>query len=259
MSEKPQDQNGRSKAAADSSGRKTLRFLLGALLVVMTVIAIVTEIGELASMLKPGAIANQSMFSIPSEITLRFTSCNYNFLFFCEQKPGVENCEQKIRDEAEQEVCIATVTSPSFNAAAVPTPKWQTIPYVNVVLYSFVMLPRLPDSIIHMLKKRWGHGPMEFWLGVFFVLAYIALVVVVLKGKSPMKFWYFVLAIVFGPYLVIGVFWILQHALLGASAGAQAVTAFILGIFGPPLCTAACLGHDLDMVAHVFKRMRKRA
>jgi hypothetical protein len=121
-----------------------------------------------------------------------------------------------------------------------------SIPYLTTIIYAAEMLPRLPDAIHHMLKLRWGLGHLEFSMGVVFTLAYITLIVLALRSKSNLKFLYFVLGIVYGPYLILGIFWILQHALLGAASGVSATAAFLISLLGVPGCLLTCIGHESE-------------
>jgi hypothetical protein len=231
--------------------------------IVLTAVAVcivfIFDTGELVKSFKGAEAKTSGMFSIPSQIFDEFKSCNYEYLFVCELKPGVAKCRSEAAGYDEQEVCISMATSPAFGAPAPATRWWESIPMLNVIAYAGVMLPRLPDALIQMLKERWSEGRLEFSLGVVFVLAYFALMVVALRSKSSANFWFFVLAVVYGPYLVIGVFWVLQQAFAGAAAGASALAAWLISAVGLPTCLLICVGHDAESVAKAFKVFGKRA
>src|SRR5579863_9931484 len=67
---------------------------------------------QLAKGVNTETVANPSMFSIPSEITIRFVECNYQYIFHCDLKPGVAKCLRENSDENEQGVCIMNAISP---------------------------------------------------------------------------------------------------------------------------------------------------
>jgi hypothetical protein len=161
MSENPQSSSGNHDAEQPSVRRSGFRYLWSVLTVAVFVIAFIFDIGELLKQADMKTVENTSMFAIADEITTRFTACDYNYLFFCQLKPGVEKCESEKSDQ-EEAVCVSMVTSPPPGAPPVPTPLWKRISYVKVALYSFVMLPHLPDALLHMLKLRLARGNIEF-------------------------------------------------------------------------------------------------
>lgn len=210
-------------------------------------IVLIFDTGEFLKAVNVKAVGNQSMFSIPSEIFSRFDSCDYRALFVCDVKPVDAKCyRENPRDPEERGVCIAVVNS--FQPAVAPsfTDRLASIPYLNIVLYSVVMLPRLPDALFQMLKDRWRMGHLEFSLGVVFVAAYITLMIVALREKSSMKLWAFIGAVVYGPYLILGVFWLLQHALLGAAAWATDAAAGLVSAFTLAGCLLISVGHSTE-------------
>lgn len=203
------------------------------------------------------AATNQSMFSIPAEISDRYNSCDYKYLFFCEPKstdaPGCENLTGIARS-----TCILTENGQAGSGADHPS-RWASVPFVNVIVAAAEILPRLPDAVIYMLRERWGRGSLEFSLGLVFVLAYVTLLVVALRQESPLNFWLFALAVVFGPYLMLGVFWLLQQALAGAAAETSKVAAILVSLIGLPGCLAVCIGHDFKSAVKVVGEIRRGA
>jgi hypothetical protein len=258
MSESPQvtSENRDAKPAQVRHGG--LHYLKIGVTIVVLVIAFVFDVGELLKQVNLKTVANPTMFSIPSEITTRFKACNYNYLFFCELKPAAAPCVNVRFSESEEEVCISVATAPE-NDGPPRLPSWMSIPYLTTIIYAAEMLPRLPDAIHHMLKLRWGMGHLEFSMGVVFTLAYITLVVLVLRSKSKIKFLVFVLAIVYGPYLILGIFWLLQHALLGAASGISAGAAFLISLLGVPGCLLTCIGHEGESIMKTVSVVGKGA
>jgi hypothetical protein len=258
MSENPQVPSGNGDAKAAHVHHGGFHYLRIGVTILVLVIAFIFDIGELLKQVNMKAVANPSMFSIPSEITTRFKACNYNYLFFCELKPAAAPCVDVRLSESEEAVCISVAVSQA-NDGPPRLPSWISIPYLTTAIYAAVMLPRLPDAIHHMLKYRWGLGHLEFSMGVVFTLAYITLIVVVLRSKSTLKFLYFVLVIVYGPYLILGVFWLLQHALLGAASGVSASAAFLISLIGVPGCLLTCIGHESESIVKAVSVVGKGA
>jgi hypothetical protein len=194
---------------------------------------------------------NQSMFSIPAEMSDRYNSCNYKYLFFCEAKSTfiLPECE-KLSGLA-RSTCILTASGKKSI--------WASIPYVNVVIGAVELLPRLPDAVIHMLGKRRGRGSLEFSLAVLFVVAYITTLVVALRQQSPSNLYLFAFMLIVGPYLVLGVFWLFQYALAEASLGANKAAAALLTTFGLPGCLLICIRHDLRSLAKVAEEIHRGA
>jgi hypothetical protein len=258
MSENPQVSSGNRDAKPAQVHRGGLHYLKIGLTILVLVIALVFDLGELLKQINMKTLANPTMFSIPTEITTRFKACNYNFLFFCELKPAAKPCVDVRLSESEEAVCISVATAPE-NDGPPRLPSWISIPYLTTIIYAAELLPRLPDAIWHMLKLRWGMGHLEFSMGVVFTLAYITLIVVVLRSKSTIKFLLFVLAIVYGPYVILGIFWLLQHALLGAASGVSASAAFLIWLLGVPGCLLTCIGHESESIAKAVSVVGKGA
>jgi hypothetical protein len=258
MSENPQAHSGNRDVKPTQVHHGGFHYLKIGLTIVVLVIAFVFDIGELLKQVNMKTVANPSMFSIPSEITTRFKACNYNYLFFCELKPAAAPCVNVRLSESEEAVCISVATAPE-NDGPPRLPSWISIPYLTTIIYAAELLPRLPDAIHHMLKLRWGLGHLEFSMGVVFTLAYITLIVLALRSKSNLKFLYFVLGIVYGPYLILGVFWLLQHALLGAAAGVSASAAFLISLLGVPGCLLTCIGHESESIVKAVSVVGKGA
>ena len=217
------------------------------------VLVIVYNIGELLR--TPGVdelAKNQSMFSIPTEMSDRYNSCDYRYLFFCEPKSTSIPAACVALTGLARATCILTDNGQAGSAPP-QAPSWTSIPVVKVVVGAVVILPRLPDATIHMLQKRWARGRLEFSLGLVFVFVYVTLMVVALRQESSTKLWAFAAVVVAGPYLVIGIFWLFQHALAGASAGAEKFAAFMVASLGLPACLLVCIKHDAASLAKVIK------
>jgi hypothetical protein len=258
MSQEPQDPHGNNQTVKEPAEKKGSSSLSVHHIVTLAVlfIVIVYNIGEL---LKTSGVAeaatNQSMFSIPAEMSDRYNSCDYKNLFFCEPKStDVPGCENLVG--VDRATCILTDNGRADSGADQPS-RWASVPYVGVVLAAGEILPRLPDAVIHMLRERWGRGSLEFSLGLVFVLAYITLMVVALRQEGPLNLWLFALAVVFGPYLMLGVFWLLQKALAGAAAETTKIAAIMVSAIGLPGCLAVCIGHDFKSAAKVVGEIRR--
>jgi hypothetical protein len=258
MSQEPQDPHANNQTVKEPAEKKGSSSLSVHHIVTLAVlfIVIVYNIGELLK--RPEveeAATNQSMFSIPTEISDRYDACDYKYLFICEPKstdvPGCENATGLARS-----LCIM-----EDNRQTEPTPdrwsKWESLPYVGVLIAAAEILPRLPDAVIHMLGERWDRGTLEFSLGLVFVLGYITLMVVALRQESPANVWFFALAVVFGQYLMLGVFWLLQKALAGAAAETSKIAAIMVSAIGLPGCLALCIGHDFKSAAKVVGEIRR--
>lgn len=252
MSQEPQDPQGNNQAVKEPAEKKGSSSLSVHHIVTLAVlfIVIVYNIGEL---LKTSGVAevatNQSMFSIPTEISDRYDACDYKYLFFCEPKstdvPGCEDATGLARS-----VCILTDNGRAATSAEQPS-RWVNLPYVGVLIAAAEILPRLPDGVIHMLRERWDRGSLEFSLGLVFVLGYITLMVVALRQEGPANLWWFAIMVVFGQYLMLGVFWLLQKALAGAAAETSKIAAIMVSAIGLPGCLAVCIGHDFKSAAKV--------
>jgi hypothetical protein len=227
---------------------------------VVAAIVLLFDTGEFLKAVNVNAVANPSMFSIPGEIFSRFDSCDYPYLFVCDMKPVDSECYRtNPRDPEERGVCVAVVNSFQPDVALSFANRVASIPYLNMALYSVVMLPRLPDALLQMLQDRWAEGHLEFSLGVVFVAAYFTLLIVVLRGESSMKFLYFLAAVVYGPYLILGIFWLLQHALLGAAARVSTAASLLVTTFTLPACLLISLGHSAESFARASEIAVKAA
>jgi hypothetical protein len=217
------------------------------------VLVIVYNIGELLTTTGVDKLAkDQSMFSIPTEMSDRYNFCDYRFLFFCEPKSNSIPAACLALTGVARATCILTDNGQAGSAPS-QAPGWTSIPIVKLVVGAVVILPRLPDATIHMLQSRWARGRLEFSLGLVFVFAYITLMVVALRQESSTKLWAFAAVVVAGPYLVIGIFWLFQHALAGASAGAEKFAAFMVASLGLPACLLVCIKHDAASLGKVIK------
>jgi len=238
-------------------------------LIVALSVGFISDIGEVRKKLFPelsGAAAAaeinraaagiSGMFSVPSEVFEEFQACNYKYLFFCEPKPGVAKCPSRADDESEWEVCVSVVTAPDFGAPAVAPRWWESIPVVNLAVLATVMLPRLPDAGFQMLKVRWSQGPLEFQQGLLFLFIYFTLLVVALRQK-PGNLWYFVVTLVYGPYLIIGIFWLLQRALAHTSPSTIMHTGEATWGAGTAWCYVICAWHDLESIGEEMRRLIK--
>jgi hypothetical protein len=210
---------------------------------------------NIAELLKTPAVGklarDQSMFSIPEEMSARYQSCDYQYLFFCPQTksasvpPACANLAGLARSE-----CILTDNGQAGDAPrAVP---W-FVASVKMVLAAVVTLPRLPDAIIHMLRDRWTRGTLALSLGLTFVAGYITMMVVALRSKGPARMWMFAFAVVAGPYLMTGIFWLFQYALAGATLRAEQFTAALAAGVGLPTCLAICINHDAGSLVKMAK------
>jgi hypothetical protein len=260
MTQEPQDPHGNDEAVR-APVKKRGFFPLSIQHIVTLVVLFIVLFYNLGELLKTPGVAdvatNQSMFSIPTEISDRYDSCDYKYLFFCEPKstdvPGCDNATGLARS-----VCILT-DNRQTGSAPDHSSRWVTLPYVGVLFAAAEILPRLPDAVIHMLRERWDRGSLEFSLGLVFVLGYVTLMVVALRQEIPANLWWFALMVVFGQYLMLGVFWLLQKALAGAAAETSKIAAILVSVLGLPGCLAICIKHDAESVAKAVGEIRRGA
>ncbi|HEY2891391.1 MAG TPA: hypothetical protein VGJ31_12220 [Dongiaceae bacterium] len=221
-------------------------------------VVIIYNLGELVRDLNiEQAIEKPSMFSVPKEITDRYSSCDYRFLIICEpQSKSEPSCDQLT--PLQRADCIfannaqpALALSSAAGGGWVPYIDWTSIPYANLLITAVVTLPRLPDAIVHMLVERWRQGSLEFSLGLVFVLAYFTLVIVTLRSKSSASLLIFAAAVVFGPYVVGGIFWLLQQAFAGAAYTVTELASFLITTIGLPACLVICIKHDVGTLAKI--------
>jgi hypothetical protein len=255
MSEVIQDSRETKNAAPGSPnkpGHSAWRIPHMVTLVVLAFV-IIYNIGELLQTPKvEEVVKDQSMFAIPSEMSDRYNSCDYQYLFFCGPPASSVPAGCEALAGLQRATCILT-NNGKAGSAPHRVPSWTAIPVVNVLIAAVVILPRLPDATIHMLRTRWQRGSLEFSLGLVFVIAYVTLMVVALRQEDSTNIWMFAAVVVGGPYLIIGVFWLLQHALAGASAGTEKFAAFMVSSFALPGCLLICIKHDAESLLKIAK------
>ena len=210
---------------------------------------------NIAELLKTAGVrkleTDQSMFSIPEEMSARYQSCDYQYLFFCPHKKSASvpaacaNLAGLARSE-----CILTDNG---QAGGAPREVPWFVRSVKMVLAAVVTLPRLPDATIHMLLDRRTRGPLEFSLGLTFVAGYVTMMVVALRSKGPARMWMFAFVVVAGPYLMTGIVWLFQYALVGATLRAEQFTAALAAGVGLPTCLAICINHDAGSLVKMAK------
>ena len=255
MSEDTQDSRETKHAAPGAEnkpGHSAWRIPHIVTLVVLAFV-ILYNIGELLQTPKvEEVVKDQSLFAIPSEMFARYNSCDYQYLFFCGPQASSVPAGCEALTGLQRASCILTDNGKAGSAPR-RAPTWTAIPVVNVLIAAAVILPRLPDATIHMLRTRWRRGSLEFSLGLVFVIAYVTLMVVALRQEDSTNIWMFAAVVVAGPYLIIGVFWLLQHALAGASAGTEKFAAFMVSSFALPGCLLVCIKHDAESLLKIAK------
>jgi hypothetical protein len=251
------------------------------LTLVVLAIVIVYNIGEiLRTPVVADVATNQSLFAISKEISDRYNVCEYKYLFFCEPKPAevrpsCENLSGLARDLCEQQAHDTHVPRSCENLRALEEvfciwtdngraeisperhPYWASIPFIGIIYPAVEILPHLPDAVIYMLAERWKLGHLQFSLGLLFVSAYVTLMVVAFRLDNRMALVLFALAVVFGPYLLLGGFWLFQQALAEASAAANNIAAGVLAGLGLPTCLAICIKHDVGSVGKIIGEVRR--
>jgi hypothetical protein len=220
---------------------------------IVLVIVIVYNAGEI---LKTSAVQevvrDQSMFSIPAEMSERYDSCEYRYLFFCGQKSSAVPAACANLTGFARASCILTDNGEAGSGAPQAS-SWQSLWFVRMIVTAVVTLPRLPDATIHMLQDRWRRGSLQFSLGLVFVAVYLTLMVVTLRSTNSARLWMCACVVVTGPYLIAGIFWLLQQALTGASEGAEKFTALMVSVLGLPGCLLVCIQHDAESLVKVVK------
>jgi len=278
----PKGNNAASTSPVKKGGFPQLR-LHHILTLLVLGIVIIFNVGEfLRSPIVAQVSTNQSLFAISKEISDRYNSCDYKYLFFCEPKPAearpsCENLSALARDvcvaqaqdahahvprtcenlSALEEVFCIWTDNGRAEISASRHPYWASIPFVGIIYPAVEILPHLPDAVIYMLGQRWKLGHVEFSLGLLFVFAYVTLMVVAFRLDNRMALLIFAVVVVFGPYLLLGVFWLFQRALGSASAEANYVAGGLVATVGLPTCLAICIKHDVGKVAEVIREIRR--
>jgi hypothetical protein len=197
-------------------------------------------------------ISRLAMFAVPAEILDRYNSCDYKYLFFCELK---SNEPPNVPTACKELTGPARLNCEWSDNSQASTSWWTGLlgtPLVRLPILAVLTLPHLPDAFIHVVGNRWSRGHLEFSLGVLFVFAYITLMILALRQKSPGNLWYFAGAVIFGPYVVGLVFWLLQHVLAGASAVVIALAGIFTAALGTLGCWAVTTAHDVESLSVIF-------
>ncbi len=252
MSEESQGPSGKlssnNAVTSKKRGITISAFLTGAVFV----ISLLFNLSELVKFSKVESIKSVDMFAMPSEILDRYSACDYKFLFFCTLKSE----EPEVVPAPCQNVTGAARVACEWSDTGDATPHWWTtvlsLPYVKIPILAVVTLPHLPDAIYHVLKDRWDRGRLDFSVGVFFVFGYLALMIVALRQKGSGTLWYFAVMVVFGPYLVAIVFWILQHSVGGSAGGIRVAADAVAGILGPTGCTMVATAEKVEWAGRIF-------
>jgi hypothetical protein len=221
------------------------------------VLVAVYDAGELVKQIRKHEDATSTaMFSMPSDLDARYIDCDYHWLFSCTPRPGspeyiAPGCENEV--SWQQQTCTMAALGKNINADDSTHSFLQSIPLVGIVVAAIVRATQIPGALRDVLKQRYADGSLQFTVGLFFALAWIALMAVALRAKSPENLLWFALVVVFGPYLLTGVFWLLQHAFDTAASGVDAAAAYILSVIGLPGCILMCTAHDAKEIAELFK------
>ncbi len=214
-----QSQGPGEKFSGNAVTFKKVRFWITAIVTgAVFVVSSVLTLGEAVKNTKVESIESIDMFAMPSEILDRYSACDYHFLFFCTLKSE----EPVVVPPACASVTGAARVACEWSDTSDTEQHWWTgvlsLPYVKIPILAVVTLPHLPDAMHHVLKDRWERSRLDFTLGVFFLFGYVTLMIVALRKKGPGKLWYFAVMVVFGPYLMAILFWLLQHT-VGGTAG----------------------------------------
>jgi hypothetical protein len=251
MSEQPQRpiENLTSNAATTTKrGISISAWLTGAVFV----ISLLFNLSDLVKFSNVESIKSVDMFAMPSEILDRYSACDYKFLFFCTLKSE----EPEVVPSACQNETGAARVACEWSDTGDATTHWWTgvlsLPYVKIPILAVITLPHLPDAMHHVLKDRWDRSRLDFSVGVFFLFGYLALMIVALRQKSPGNLWYFAIMVVFGPYLVAIVFWLLQHAVGGSAGGVRVAAEAVAGILGPTGCTLIATAEKVEWAGRLF-------
>ena len=215
------------------------------------------DMGELIKGVPIETIKDASMFAMPTELLERFDACDYKYLFFCDKKPNTRNCESgRIEGPAHElngEIPAAPPAESWWSKWLNGNAGFSFLPWAKGMLMAAATLPRLPDAFVYILQCRWRRGHLEFALGVLFVFAYITLMVVTLRRRTLANLIFFSLVVVLGPYLVGAVFWLLQHALVGAASEVTATVGFLTTTLGLPACLVICMKHDAGTLTKLVR------
>jgi hypothetical protein len=186
------------------------------------------------------AILSIPVMGVDQEITGYIASCDYHFVVICQK--AVDPCDQAGETNLQQTACRLSQGAP-FGSAPLKHPG-----PLDYLWGAALMVVRFPDAAFHMLANRWGAGPTSFMTGVFFVLAYVTTVVVVLRQKFPINVYLGVFAILGGLPVLLDLFSLLQNVLAQAAPAATVYVAMAMTAFGVPFCLFCCIGHGVRSV-----------
>ncbi|HXA57412.1 MAG TPA: hypothetical protein VNU84_08225 [Candidatus Acidoferrum sp.] len=247
--------SGPNQPASHSARSRILRLSHWLAIVTFAIVAIYDS-GELVKELrKHEAATSKSIFAVNTELEERYSKCTYHLLFFCDESgeqssaaaPGCQNGTSVARSEC------ALTDNGKFATSQPSDSVWSKIPLVGLVVAAAVTAPKIPDAAIKMLKHRWTEGSLQFSVGLVFLFGWVALVVLALRQQSPENLLWLAAAIVFGPYLLMGGFWLLQHIFDTTAAGIDAMAGYLISIIGLPGCILMCTAHDAKEVAELAK------
>ena len=236
---------------------KKVRFWITAIVTgAVFVVSSVLTLGEAVKKTKVESIESIDMFAMPSEILDRYSACDYHFLFFCTLKSE----EPVVVPPACANVTGAARVACEWSDTSDTEQHWWTgvlsLPYVKIPILAVVTLPHLPDAMHHVLKDRWERSRLDFTLGVFFLFGYVTLMIVALRKKGPGKLWYFAVMVVFGPYLMAILFWLLQHTVGGTAGEIRIASEAITGIIGTTGCAFVSTAEKVEWARDILEFFR---
>jgi hypothetical protein len=196
--------------------------------------------------------ASKTVFAVPGEIEARYSSCYYYDLVVCSTTPPAEK-------QADLPQCKGLTGADKFACELQNTPAqparfdWSRVPFVGFALTVLERVPRLPDAMKFVLVNRWRdkQTKVPFGVALFFVLAWLAMMVWSLRRKFPGNLALFGIAVLAGPYLIEAFFWLIHVALQTAALPVQWLAARVMVTFGNLFCAVFAVSHDVKGIGEV--------
>jgi hypothetical protein len=266
---------GETRPNGQGAGPSLFRLLCSLAVLAAVAVVVVTDYGDLrklrselpqASWSRPvhAAITTNlrapAVFDIGQQLSDRMRACDYRFFVLCQTRDS-ECRAAAAGSNLKAEACADihgqrqnTPTGGAFAKTVLAAP-----PIVGFFVASLELLARFPDAAFNMLSQRWADGPVAFWLGVFFVLFYVTLIVVSLRLPEPVRFFAFIGAVVFGLEITLWVFSLMIIPLADASDLVVTLAAAGVGALGVPACLLICIYHDVHHLITDTRRLSARA
>jgi hypothetical protein len=204
---------------------------------------------DIARSMTPAAV-----FDIRGQIDDRMNDCDYRYVVFC--RTWESECREAGYASLALKVCVEThgARQPGgqngVDKAVTAAPS-----IVPFTVGAVEFLARFPGAAWHMLGQRLGDGPIAFWLGAFFVLFYVTLIIGALRLPASVRFFTFLAAVLFGLPITSTLFSWAMIPLAALSDKAVDIVAAGVGGVGVPFCLSICIGHGAHGFAEGLGRL----